>query len=217
MMAVAQVDGGPADGGPTDAAVTTDTVDGGDAVDGGGADASEPVYCNDDSDCPAGMVCQDEGTCRSGPASGNECTSGQDCQGKIDVPPWQEPGAVCIDGHCVSFCETFHGFYCDPPPGGCYDDSECTDGARCVDYYCQGGSDGGTDGGTSGGGDDGGSDGGDGNGNGTRNVDRVSSGGCSIAVRPPEGAAPAVGLMVLGALLIAARWRGASYFGVTGR
>jgi len=114
-----------------------------------GGEFSCPVglVCNDrnfcvkpacaEVECPAGEVCQADGTCKA-PCDGVTCPLGQVCRVGACVDPCDgvvcDTGQVCDAGVCKGDCD------CTPCPGGetCMPDGSCVDTA-CRNVQCAGG------------------------------------------------------------------------------
>jgi hypothetical protein len=109
------------------------------------------AICIDDTNCPPGQICGDDGQCESGCNDPLDCPVGQDCvDGQCTIPACQdcEEGEVCIDGECV-LAQCFTDYDCPedmlcvegtcvPIPPACEVDEDCPPGYECEDGECVG-------------------------------------------------------------------------------
>lgn len=112
----------------------------------------EAGFCNRDSDCPEGYVCDDRSSCVPD-GSGDECTADDecpagsfcdessgdciesgDCEEDGDCPDGQtcdEERSTCVPAPCDENSDCPSGSYCDQNSGQCVGGSECGPEGEC--------------------------------------------------------------------------------------
>jgi MYXO-CTERM domain-containing protein len=96
--------------------------------------AEPPVTCSNNGDCPANQVCEG-GFCdgKETCSDDSDCPNGEACDDGLGLCVPEHPPIPCSgSGDCPSG-DTCTSGTCQPPGGGCTDNSDCTGDSQCVD------------------------------------------------------------------------------------